>query len=301
VSDPEGYASAKAVEMAIAAGAKAIHDTDPTRNVNDLIRQAHYDRFLCRVFYEGPDSEWVLKGGSGMLARVPNARRTLDADLHRHGYSKDQALSELKGVALIDLGDFFRFVYRKHDVILDDDIQPYADGYRVVFDAYLGTRAIDPIKVDLSVHVGATDSFTIEDPANRVPLPRLRAVPYRLYPVVNQVADKVCATIADYSGRPSSREKDLVDLVVIAVTQSVEATALHDAIVNECRLRHLPFPTEFTIPKDWGARYAKLAFNTPAAPYDTTAARDLMARFVGRVLSEQPQGTWEPDLRRWQE
>ncbi len=45
--------------------------------------------------------------------------------------------------------------------------------------------------------------------------------PYRLYPVANQIADKVCATLADYHGRPSSREKDLVDLVVIAVTQSV--------------------------------------------------------------------------------
>ena len=65
--------------------------------------------------------------------------------------------------------------------------------------------------------------------------------PYRLYPVADQVADKVCATIADYSGRPSSREKDLVDLVVIAVTQTVDAVSLRQAIATECAQRRLQF------------------------------------------------------------
>ena len=44
------YATARAVEQAIKAAAKAAHEADPTRQVDDLVRQAHYDRFLCRVF-----------------------------------------------------------------------------------------------------------------------------------------------------------------------------------------------------------------------------------------------------------
>ncbi|MCL2804073.1 MAG: hypothetical protein FWD29_09030 [Micrococcales bacterium] len=73
----------RAVEMAIKGAAKSAYKQDQTRPVEDMIRQTYYDRFLCRVFFE--DSGWVLKGGSWMLARVPNARRTLDADLYRSG------------------------------------------------------------------------------------------------------------------------------------------------------------------------------------------------------------------------
>jgi hypothetical protein len=104
-----------------------------------------------------------------MLARVPNARRTLDADLYREGFDKDRALADLRRVAGIDLGDFFQFVYRKHRAILPGDIQPYTDGYR--FDAFLGAKQIDAIRVDLSTRVGATESLTVVDPANRLYIP----------------------------------------------------------------------------------------------------------------------------------
>ena len=39
-------------------------------------RQALRDRFPCRVF-RGGNRDFVLKGGSGMLARIPDARRRL--------------------------------------------------------------------------------------------------------------------------------------------------------------------------------------------------------------------------------
>jgi hypothetical protein len=210
--------------MAIKAGAKQVHESDPSRQIYDVVRQVYYDRFLCRVFAAGEESDWVLKGGSGMLARVPNARRTLDADLYLSGYSIDKALAELKRLATHDLRDYFRFVYREYHAILENDSQPYADGYRVIFDAYLGTKLVDAIKIDLSTSVDTTEGTVFSEPANRVPLAKLRSFPYRLYPIPNQIADKVSATAADYAGRPSSREKDLVDLVVIALTQQVEAS-----------------------------------------------------------------------------
>lgn len=232
-----GYPDARAVEAAIKAAAESTHDVDPTRQTGDLIRQAYYDRFLCRVFSESDASEWVLKGGTGMLARIPTARRTLDADLYRAGHDKDEALADLRRLAELDLGDHFRFVYREHHEILADDTQPYTDGCRVTFDAYLGVKLVDTIKVDLSVGTLPADSLEVEEPANRLRLPRLVSYAYRLYPVANQIADKVCATITDYGGRPSSREKDFVDLVVIAVTQSVDAVRLRQAIASECAKR----------------------------------------------------------------
>ncbi|WP_036923506.1 nucleotidyl transferase AbiEii/AbiGii toxin family protein [Propionicicella superfundia] len=294
-----GYPDSAGVEAAIKAAAKSAHDADPTRQTGDLIRQAHYDRFLCRVFSGSDASEWVLKGGTGMLARIPTARRTLDADLYRAGYDKDQALADLRRLAELDLGDHFRFVYREHHEILADDTQPYMDGYRVTFDAYLGVKLVDTIKVDLSAGTLPADSLEVEEPANRLRLPRLVSYPYRLYPVTNQIADKVCATITDYGGRPSSREKDLVDLVVMVITQSVDAVSLRQAIASECAKRRLRFPDEFAVPAQWGAAYAKLVRNTPAEPYPITAARELLSNFIDPVLTGGAAGAWHPEIRIW--
>lgn len=107
-----------------------------------------------------------------------------------------------------------------------------------------------------------------------------------LYPVVDQVADKVCATLALYSGRPSSREKDLVDLVLLAVTQDVGAARLRRALEAEARARSLTLPTAFEIPAAWGARYAKLASRVAACSSHRSigAAKELMRNFVDPVL-----------------
>lgn len=294
-----GYPDARAVESAIKDAARSAHAADPTRQTGDLVRQAYYDRFLCRVFSEADAGDWVLKGGTGLLARIPNARRTLDADLYRAGYDKDQALSDLRRLAAVDLADHFRFVYREHHAILAGDSQPYNDGYRVTFDAYLGTKLVDTIKIDLSAGAGDAANIETEEPANRLHLPRLASYPYRLYPVASQVADKVCATIAHYDGRPSSREKDLVDLVVTAVTQSVDADALGTAIRSECARRRLDVPEQFVIPSDWGRAYAKLAVNTPAEPHSISAARRIMKSFIDPVLAGQSRGTWDPRDQAW--
>lgn len=171
------YPDARAVESAIKDAAKSTHAAYPTRQTGDLIRQAYYDRFLCRVFSDTETSEWVLKGGTGMLARVPTARRTLDADLYRAGYDKDQALADLRRLAAIDLSDHFLFVYREHHAILAGDVQPYADGYRVTFDAYLGVKLVDTIKIDMSAGAGPTDGVEVGEPASssaagELPVPR---------------------------------------------------------------------------------------------------------------------------------
>ena len=68
-------------------------------------RQALRDRFLCRVFSGGNDT-FVLKGGSGLLARIPDARATRDVDFATsERVSAADALAEMERVAAIDLGD----------------------------------------------------------------------------------------------------------------------------------------------------------------------------------------------------
>ena len=298
----EPYKSAAAVEAAIRDAARNAFAADKSMSTQDRIRQEYFRRFLSRIFSERDDSDWLLKGGTGVLARVASGRRTTDIDLFRANNTLDGALAELIRLASIELGDFFRFVYTKHQSAVGGDQQTYTEGYGVDFDVYIGADKKEPLHVDLVVGVIVTDEVTVTPPANRLDLPRLPNNDYRLYPIVDQIADKVCATMADYSGRPSSREKDLVDLVVIAKTQTLSADALGRAIDAEARARSLIPLTELTIPPTWGRLYAKEAKDVPyCADYRTAdLAGELMRVFIDMVLHHEVAGkTWSPDSLAW--
>lgn len=51
------YTNGLAVEQAIKAAAKSEHQRHSERNIADIIRQMHHDRFLSRVFSEDEHSE----------------------------------------------------------------------------------------------------------------------------------------------------------------------------------------------------------------------------------------------------
>lgn len=300
----EPYKSGAAVEAAIRDAARRAFADDKSSSTQDRIRQEYFRRFLSRVFAEGDDSEWVLKGGTGVLARVPSGRRTTDVDLFRANETLEGALEELIHLARTDLGDHFRFVYLRHRPVVGGDQQTYTQGCTVDFAIYIGADRKESLRVDLVVGALVTDAITVAAPANRLDLPRLPSNDYRLYPIVDQIADKVCATMADYNGRPSSREKDLVDLVVIAKTQTVCADALRRAIDAETLVRSLAPFSELSIPAPWGRMYARDAREVPyCTDYRTVdLARELMRTFIdpvlgGRVMSK----TWSPKSTEWRE
>lgn len=182
------------------------------------------------------------------------------------------------------------------------NFQPYMQGYRATFTIFLGVTPKGNLHIDLAVGTGMTDEPQTTFPRTALALPRLVSHPYRLYPVVDQIADKVCATAADYERRPSSREKDLVDLVVFARTQHINGDALSFAIEMECRRRRLAPLTEFNVPNTWGRGYAKQRKGVPYCDdYPTVElAKDLVSRLVNPALNHQVQSEiWSPDELRW--
>lgn len=302
MSENEPYATARGVEAAIKEAARRAAVNNPAVPTDQRIRLEHFNRFLSRVFSEGPNSDWVLKGGTGMLARVPSARATLDIDLYRSGFGLDEAVEDLRRLADRDLGDHFRFVYVGHREILAGDEQPYTDGYRVEFDTYIGAQRKARIGVDLSAGAGMTAEPTITASASALDLPRLVRFDYRLYPVVDQIADKVCATMQRYSNRPSSREKDLVDLVVLAVTHDIDGAALNMAITTEIHRRRMEPFKHFEIPGEWGAAYEKLARRVPYCDdvIRIDAGRDLATALIDPALDGTAiQLTWRTATRSW--
>lgn len=118
---PEPYLTARGVEAAIKEAAKKAAQADPSIDTSKRIQLEYFNRFLSRIFSEGEDSEWVLKGGAGVLARIPSTRSTRDIDLYRQGFSLDQALEDLRRLASADLGDHFRFEYTSHEASIAAD------------------------------------------------------------------------------------------------------------------------------------------------------------------------------------
>lgn len=202
----EPYPDPRAVEMAIKSAAKAMNAADPTLSVGERIRQAYFDRLLCRVFSQAEHSEWVLKGGTGMLARIADTRATEDIDLLADGYTLDESLAALRRLAAVNLEDHFRLEYVSHTDSIAGDQQPYTTGYRVTFQAFLGTKNLSDIRVDLVVAVGDLTNTERVEPANRIGRLRLVTFPYRLYPIERQVADKVCDHRRIFEPAVQSRE-----------------------------------------------------------------------------------------------
>ena len=296
------YPTSAGVEAAIKDAAKKAAAADSSLDTNERIRLEYFNRFLSRIFSEGDDSEWVLKGGTGMLARVPSGRPTRDVDLYRKAYTLDEALDDLRHLAAIDLGDHFVFQYIGREKSIGGEEQPYTEGYAVSFDILIGGRSKNTLNVDLSIGVGITAPIATVEPTNALRLPRLVNHGYRLYPAVDQIADKVCATMQSFHDRRSSREKDLVDLVVLAVTHDGEGSALRIAIATEARLRQMEGFSHIDIPESWGRRYTDMAKTVPyCARYPTVEiAAALMTRFIDPALNGTADGkTWSREQLDW--
>lgn len=295
------YTSPAAVEAAIRTAAREATRHDPTLSVQERIRLEYFHRFLCRVFTPPRHTHWLLKGGAAMLARVPSTRATTDVDLLNRSDSLWAALAELRAVTQVDLGDFFRFDYVGHTDSVGAG-QPYVHGFRVGFDVLIGAAKKDRLNVDLMVGSVTTAPPDIMTPVYALALPRLTHNPYRLYSVADQVADKVCATVSTFDGNPSTRVKDLVDLVALALTQPMQSEALQTALRRESSARGLQLPPIFTAPANWAVTYRQLASRVPICVdhLDLTAAEALVQRLLDPVLSNDHHNRlWLADPPDW--
>jgi hypothetical protein len=303
MSDKEPYGDWPSLSRAIKEAAKKAVEAGATTTVDSLIRQAYFDRFLTRVFAEGEGSDWLLKGGVSMLARVPRTRATKDVDLASSAADLDEAENALKLCVDVDMGDHVTFRLSARRPTRLGDNQPGVATRRLVFTCYDAAtgRRIGDVPVDLVVGPAPIGQPETVEPANRLKLGRpLVSRPYRLYPVVDQVADKVCATMAtNYpGGKGSSRVKDLIDLVVITGTQQMELNELQLAIDAKRRLSGLEPFERFQIPADWTVEYTRLAKSTASVDGLTDAgeAEAFVARLVDPALQPHRGRTaaWTP-------
>jgi hypothetical protein len=161
----------------------------PGSTLSDLQRRFAYDRLLARVFMADRDG-WVLKGAAAMLARLPTAaRHSKDIDLYRTAGDLAEAHQALAAAAALDLADHFRFTL--------GPAQPLTQGaraLRVPITAYLGPTTFAGFHTDLVANLTMTaapdDVSALVDIDLGLPQPM-----YRAYPIVDHIADKVCAML----------------------------------------------------------------------------------------------------------
>lgn len=288
------YATARALDRALADRLANAAESSPY-GIPELRRQFAYGRLLTRVFLDQPES-WVLKGATGLLARLPGqARHSMDVDLYYAG-EIDSAIEALRAAVEIDLGDFFTF-----DIERGPALRGVTVGSQLRAIAYLGDKVFETFRIDVVVSHTMTAEPESTPPIEPVEIPGLRSASYRVYPVADQIADKHGAIIKTYAGRASTRYRDLVDLVLIATTQTISAGRLHPALVSEHRPWVSGSPGPLTLPSgEWHEGYRKIAATVPDFYFlDATEAVEIVRRLVDPVLAGLATGIWDPVSLEW--
>lgn len=125
-----------------------------------------------------------------------------------------------------DMGDYLTFKRTKCEESLDEN--GYSRLLKLRYATFMGHEEKDPILIDLSLDCGTTLPPERIEPASRVYVEGLETCKYLVYPLPDQLADKLCAIMERQPGGwHSSRMKDLVDIVFYATNESFCLSSSH--------------------------------------------------------------------------
>ncbi len=258
-----------------------------------LRKMVAFDRLLARLA-SVQSERWVLKGGLALQLRLGlEARTTKDIDLLYLAAERD-ALALLMEAASLELSDWFRF-----EIASSGPLE--AGGQRFRVRSLLDDRLFEQFHLD----VGFGDPLF--EPPELVMLPDVLGfadippVRFRCYPVSQHLAEKVHAYTRPRKSGPSSRVKDLVDILLLASADVPDNLTLHRALQMTFDARqthplpdHLPPP-----PANWAGPYRRLARET-GLPYSSLQEGWDAARiFLQPVLTPTTRCVWLPESWEW--
>jgi len=262
-----------------------------------LQRQIAYDRLLERLYMV--NEAWVIKGATALMARNIGVRGTIDVDIYREA-SGEVAERDLRSAAALDLGDWFRFELGAGQQ-MDD-----GKGLRVPVTSYIGVTVWVEFRVDLvGSDVRMTGDADHVPPLAQLLMPNVEQHGYRAYPLVDHIADKFAAILQRYGDlqAPSTRYRDLVDIVSIVGAATVKAAAQQKALQSEAKRRGIVLPERFDVPdralwEDGYATEARRSLLTIGHTLDDALA--LVRPFIDALLDETAVGRWNPSAQRWE-
>lgn len=300
------YATPRAFRTALNLSAKKM-SKETGMNVSDLMRIFYFNRLAARVFTLDPDG-WLIKGGQALLVRYRGAARLsgdIDLQTAQPGLTPEEARARVLRAAAHDLGDFLRFAPGKYTTSADPD-----RGGSQHFQVFLGPTRVDGVKVDIAVRRTLTGTPETSPLASAVDLPWPVDWPtVRLYPLVDHIADKVCALYERHGAEASSRYRDLADLLLISQQEKVDGPAAHRAIHHEADQRRrrgidVAMPRSFEAPgPDWHDKYpsaAALVLGLQGCRTFPEAAQAAKT-FLDPLLDGTVTGDWDHESGTWQQ
>ncbi|WP_177238774.1 nucleotidyl transferase AbiEii/AbiGii toxin family protein [Pseudonocardia ammonioxydans] len=256
-----------------------------------------FDRLLARLAATAPD-RWLLKGGYALDLRLRSgARTTKDVDLDWREVD-EELLDTLFDAAEHDMGDYFIFSVERRAHPADR----LEGSQRFLVSVSLAGREFETFPLDIAVRaepIIAYDTLTTADLLGFADVAPVQVPAIRLE---RQIAEKLHAYTRTYEGdRHSSRTKDLVDIVLIADLESLDAAALRDAIERTFATRGThPLPQAVPAPPaEWSPPFRELAAAV-GLPTDLAAAHTVAVQLLEPVLDGRiSSGTWDTEKRRW--
>lgn len=299
------YSTAAAFRRALEDRLKGLSNSSNQQAMR-LRKHVVFQRLLARLLTLSPDG-WILKGGLALDFRLSNRedarpRVTKDMDLGRSG-EVEAADADFSRVQTVDLSDHFEFEIQRVGLPREGQEAGGAQlRYRVR--ATLAGRTFEEVLVDVSFALPAAQPDIVEGP-NLLAFASLPPVRVPTLPTTAHVAEKLHAYTRRYGpdDAPSSRPKDLIDLVLLAMYEPFVAQELHSAIEETFTTRGThPLPaTVPPPPAEWGRAYRELAEQVGIAPDLDQGYRSARA-FLDPILAGAAAGPtrWDTATQRWQ-
>jgi hypothetical protein len=263
-----------------------------------LRKQVAFELFLRRLVAVAPN-RWVLKGALALELRLKaTTRPTRDIDLGRDD-DEQAAIEDITAAQQLALDDFFTYAAIRTDEL--DRTDEFAT-VRFHITAQLAARTFEQFTLD----IGFTDSIpatpdTIKT-SDLLAFAGIDPVELPALPLAQHLAEKAHAYTRTYGAtvRRSTRPKDLVDILLIAASEPIDARALRTALEStfaERQQHELPSSLP-TPPSEWADPYRRLAAGIGVEP-DLSAAFAEAATFLDPILAGSSDGTWDAARKKW--
>lgn len=290
--------------------ARLRNEADAQRaSVIDLRKQYIFTIFLRRIFHT-PDGQWLLLGGNALILRTGGGRYTQDIDLARATPLSDAGTVRKELQSLVDRetpDGLFRFDIRKIEMRTNhvDDFGYRTPTAKASVTAYLGTKVFDSFSIDI------VQQRHLQSPVEWIPLraviqhetlENLPKVP--VAPLESHLADKICAMYERHKGSPSTRMRDLADIVRIVQQLSFTAGVLQEKLSHERQRRDMTLPLSFESPgANWETSFPKAAKTYNGYPPELHALKASL-EYAGACLTpvlsgSRKDGIWKPESQQW--
>lgn len=233
-------------------------------DIQRLRRQTAFDRLLCRLFREA-NPPWLLKGGYAMELRIQAARTTRDIDLAIRPWPRGakrwdevNVRNLLELAARLELEDGFEFTIG--EPTMDLDAAP-SGGSRYPVEALMAGRRFANFHLDVSAGDVLREPFEILEGRDWLGFAGIAKARVPAISREEQFAEKLHAYTLPREGRPNTRVKDLVDMLLLIDSGTLDSDRLVESVRDTFRRRAThPVPLALPPPPDaWREPFAELA------------------------------------------